>query len=556
MSIDVGAAGEAWVELIATLAQITVSRTTRDKEGWDHCLQWTPENNARREPLDRSPPQVTCFVQVKTTMADTTSEKVSLANWARMAKSPVPYFFIRVVLDNAGEATGAFLVHVGNDLIAATLKRLVDLGEDATEADLAGKTMQLTWDETQRLNKPFHAELKQKILSHIGDMHSYTMRKAEIVRTAGYDASRYSLVFKTRSDDADLAFADELANLSVGLVKEVPISVLEVSERRFGRKRLLPDRSGEATITIPQLPSLGITKVTLEDSKLRVRVSLPCETYTSDALLPKLAKRHHRTRFVCPIAEVLIVGWKTATFSWNYPSGEAPLNFFASAATLVQLAARGRKVSLLLSREGKRFSIGGVVLQSAVSLLSLQEANVFLAAKTVAEHFGVEPELPVDPNAVLDSESTLTMLAALILFRPTKKKTIVHVKVRVPMEKPPTKGKSAICVVPGWVTLGDSVLAATAKISGTMLDVRPIGEGIEIVIEPTEAELLDEQHSSVSEFVSDGLMEKARELYDEALKHETVDFVLFKPPEGETWLALEGSMPPPASTTEEPPPSP
>ena len=94
---NLGRIGQKALETWAAQANITANPSFNDERGWDALLQVSVAG--RRGPLDRAAPELSCMVQVKTTMTDKASEPIALSNWWRMCTDPIPWFVLVVHVD-------------------------------------------------------------------------------------------------------------------------------------------------------------------------------------------------------------------------------------------------------------------------------------------------------------------------------------------------------------------------------------------------------------------------------------------------------------------------
>jgi len=108
---DLGDLGEIEVIRWARQRDIVPNKVQCDKKGWDIFLEFPhAEPETKKYFLDIRPPELSCLVQVKAT--DKRVGKIphiKLTNWERMAKSPLPCFF--VVLEYAKK-----IIHNGHIL--------------------------------------------------------------------------------------------------------------------------------------------------------------------------------------------------------------------------------------------------------------------------------------------------------------------------------------------------------------------------------------------------------------------------------------------------------
>jgi hypothetical protein len=355
-----GDVGENWVQLWASQAGITANPTRRDEFGWDFCLQVRRDEAAPAAiPLDRLPPELTCMVQVKTTLVGAKSEHVTLSNWQRMVKDPLPWFFARVVLNEEGEPENVYLVHVDENWMEQVLRRL-RASSSEEKSKLNRQTLALTWTDAEAIPPPFARSLRERLQAAVSDPTAYVEQKARNFRDLGYSRARYKIRLGTplkRTPD-DIALAVDFA---IGLIPRLPISALTVSDVRFGISHLLedsPDLEG-GSMEFTSVPSIGTTKLSFSNRKRTSSVMLECETYVPTLLFPKLPEQYFKARFVAPMVSIVTnpkaSGMK---IGWQLPEDEAPvlLSDLTTAGVLATLFAKatvGNPVTVAYEKSGK-----------------------------------------------------------------------------------------------------------------------------------------------------------------------------------------------------------
>ncbi len=145
-----------------------------DRAGWDFCV----EENERACALavDLRPASRRWMIQVKTVPLLASTVPISLSNWQRMAKQPVPWFVL-VVEVNELRPKRAFLVHIGEFWIRKVLERLTKL-VGANEERLNKRTMALKWRPEDEVSPSIGATFLAALQQHAGEIPRPTRRKS------------------------------------------------------------------------------------------------------------------------------------------------------------------------------------------------------------------------------------------------------------------------------------------------------------------------------------------------------------------------------------------
>ena len=106
---DMGGIGEAMLKQWAHEAGISPNPATNDVKGFDYLLVLSKtRDSTATNPLDLDPPELSCLVQVKATRNADRPIAVKLSNWERLAKSPLPAFFLVVEVGATNKVGRAF----------------------------------------------------------------------------------------------------------------------------------------------------------------------------------------------------------------------------------------------------------------------------------------------------------------------------------------------------------------------------------------------------------------------------------------------------------------
>src|SRR5262249_43090400 len=133
---------------------------------------------------------LSCKVQVKAVLTGTTRARISLANWERMVRAPMPFFVVVFIVDASGEdlrTVDTYVVHVDKKWIERTLRRLREL--DTTSEDVLNeKVIYLTWSDDEKLPSLSCFLLNTRIMDIVGtDVHGYIRDKSPLLNSCGYE---------------------------------------------------------------------------------------------------------------------------------------------------------------------------------------------------------------------------------------------------------------------------------------------------------------------------------------------------------------------------------
>ncbi|MFC1763622.1 hypothetical protein ACFL6U_16280 [Planctomycetota bacterium] len=234
---DVGTMGERMFETWCSSVGLTANASRIDKTGWDYLVEFpaTHEHEPGR-PADLAPPALECRIQVKATDKNRKKWAISLKNLERLVKTHMPTFVCVLDFDGKDAPHAGYLVHVGEDVIRRTLQRLRRLVQGGGK-DTKSSTVTLTCKDSDRLQYPTGAGLKQAIESHIPDgFGKYQIWKNKLLETLGYENGQGYLNVQFSSSDP----VRDLIDLSLGLRKSIKAKNVSMHDTRFKVDRVLP----------------------------------------------------------------------------------------------------------------------------------------------------------------------------------------------------------------------------------------------------------------------------------------------------------------------------
>ena len=306
---DLGGLGEIQVELWAKGTGIVPNRVHYDEKGWDIFLEFShAEPETTKYFLDIRPPELSCLVQVKAT--DKRIGKIphiKLTNWERMAKSPLPCFFVVLEYNEKDNPQRAYIVHVGEYWIGKILERL--RGVEAHPGKLLHKcSMQLTYSESDMIDSLNGVSLESAIRKHVGnDPQQYFNRKCDWINNVGYDKFRSRVHFTLPEMSYDSTM-ELLVDFGIGLTKEIHLDSLNVEDVRFGIPLSLhPEiKSLKPKITINEVPPGGKADVVISGPDDNILFQDSFNYFSPGTLFPFIPFEHWKIKFSSEIISFII----------------------------------------------------------------------------------------------------------------------------------------------------------------------------------------------------------------------------------------------------------
>ncbi len=266
---------------------------------------------------------------------------VRLDNWLKLAHTLMPAFFLVLEYEGKQEPQRAYLVHVWEDLIAATLRR-------QRETVAAGKTigrkmtMSLQWAPEHLLAECSGEALHDAMSRRIGaNSQDYVLRKIELIQTVGYDAMRHAGKF-TIAGASDRALFEDLARHAMGEKEFVEVQGFTMAERRFGIELPIgaPWEVAKAKFGVRPSPIKASIRITNRDQSRIVHDE--CEVYSAVAAFPFLPPDFRSVKIKGSYLAIIIDPCRRKIrISAELPPYEepVPLDALTRAAAVLQMMA-------------------------------------------------------------------------------------------------------------------------------------------------------------------------------------------------------------------------
>ena len=302
---NLGGMAEAKLEDWAHQVGITPNKTKYDKEGWDYFLQFPYETDLSVLTLDQRASRIECLVQVKGTDSQQARKSISLSNWERLVRTPLPSFFLVINYRSRNQPSEAYLIHIDKKWIESVLHRLRELGPEEVH-NLHSKTLDLSWAKKEQLDSLDGEGLRRAILSHVSTgMAEYCKEKLEIQKNAG-DPIPVLLQF-TSVFDSEEEYWNSLIDFAIGLKENLLTSKLVVKEDiRFGIPASIQEKT-EGLLSITRQPVIECV-ITFKNELNTLVSSFPADLYAPNWFFPgrKIPKIYFKERVVFEIGDAII----------------------------------------------------------------------------------------------------------------------------------------------------------------------------------------------------------------------------------------------------------
>ncbi|MCC6527874.1 MAG: hypothetical protein IT373_34835, partial [Polyangiaceae bacterium] len=414
----IGRLGQHFLGVWAAQAAITANPSIFDEKGWDALLQFRQPGAPLGGPLDLAPPEMTCMVQVKATLAAEMQEPLSLTNWRRMATDPMPWFILSIHLDpERQEPVDAYLVHVDEHWCAKVFRRLRELGK-LPVPELAKRTMTASWSDSDRIDLHGTA-LRSRICGHIKmGQREYVAEKLRWFTDLGYENRARGVTITMRVPDLS-ALHDHLSDLAIGVRDTFPAGwMASVWDTRFGMRGELETFDARAGEVRYHPPAVGRVALQLK-SAVRAPVALAdCGLYRATAVFPFLPPEYDRVRLVHDACSVVLAPFRDdrgrgfgASFAVSIPSGLVSVNVLRERVALtLMLCDAANPVSITLSTSAGDWTITPTRTEAKngdqETVLALE------AALAVCDSFAVPTGTLVDTGHLINQATSARFMAA------------------------------------------------------------------------------------------------------------------------------------------------
>lgn len=302
---NLGGMAEARLEDWAHQVGITPNKTKYDKEGWDYLLQFPYEADRSVLTLDERASRIECLVQVKGTDSKKARNSISLSNWERLVRTPLPSFFLVINYRSHNQPSEAYLIHIDKRWIESVFHRLRELGPEDAQ-NLHSKTLDLSWTKKEQLDSLDGEGLRSAILSHVNvGMAEYCKEKLDIQKNAG-DPIPVLLEF-TSAFDSEEELWNSLVDFAIGLKENLLTSKLIIKEDiRFGIPASIQEKT-EGLLSITRQPVIECI-ITFKNELNTLVSSLSADLYAPNWFFPerKIPKIYFKERVVFEVGDAIL----------------------------------------------------------------------------------------------------------------------------------------------------------------------------------------------------------------------------------------------------------
>lgn len=345
---DLGLLGEsifsAWC---ADAGLIPNGSSVVDSTGWDFYVEFPFSSSGGSMDLHKGPCE--CKVQVKSTDKRKRSLAIKLSNLRRLATAHMPAFFLFLEFDGGSSVERAYLVHVGEELIAKVLKKIRELGEGVA---LNKRAMTINYGEAEVLLGTNGGALREKILEYVGaDLAKYVSDKSGFLRSAGFEDGCAEMRFTTEGAQN----LQDLIDVSIGAKESVPVSSVKGFYKRFGIEDDSPFVSlTDGRMEMPDLSPTAVGVIRFKEDVFSVGVSFPARLYVSpfNSIVPQ---EMARARVESDFFDIRLSPYTgAATYNFSFGDGAtAGLKQFRDLLILLGLiVGSGRKLNCEMEFEG------------------------------------------------------------------------------------------------------------------------------------------------------------------------------------------------------------
>jgi hypothetical protein len=413
---NIGGMAESKLEEWAHQVGITPNITKNDKEGWDYLLQFPFENDQSVPTLDQRASRIECLVQVKGTDSEKTRISISLSNWERLVRTPLPAFFLVVNYLSQNFPSKAYLIHVNKKYIEAVLHRLRKLKPEE-EKNLHRKTLDLSWTENDRLNTLDGEGLKKAINSHVNaGMAEYCKEKLDVQKNVG-EPIPFLLQF-TSVFDSEENYWNTLIDFAIGLEKNLPTSKFLIQKDiRFGIPAETQEMN-EGILSVTRQPIIECN-IIFKNELNTLSSKFNADLYVPNWFFPgtEIPKEYFKERVVFEIGDATIRPFDnevTINFKFIQAKSIKPIVEHANLWRLVQIITEPSGFSLeIVSKDGLVIGSGkqNLPLEGTIKDEGLLEiARAVDNAYFVARYFNFPISKTVHLDQIMKQETRLSEL--------------------------------------------------------------------------------------------------------------------------------------------------
>lgn len=318
-----GKKGEIIVRGWAHDVDITPNPVENDETGWDLIFEFPEKVEIQGLTADLIPKPIQCWIQVKTTHRENPNWQIKLSNLKRLVDTPLPSFYLELILDQDNEPKTAHIFHVGEEIIRKSLKKMRELGTNWQEKLHKDKNkMQLPKAVKEELSSADGEGLKKEIENTIGDdFQKYLDRKKSIKDDSGYEDIRENVRFNlVLPEDYDGSIEEYLVDLELGIEPKAEIKNFVEKDVRFGIP-IEVNREEGGYLKISKKSRDVILTLRTED--YREKIQIDADLIVPSAVRKVISKENIKIRVEAPNIELDFKPFQASNntqYNYSFPS--------------------------------------------------------------------------------------------------------------------------------------------------------------------------------------------------------------------------------------------
>lgn len=364
-----GELGEITLRKWAAEVGLIANKAGVDLSGWDFILEFPniiDPSQPHKLPLDKQSSTIPFLVQVKSTDSSLSFVDIKLDNMIRLVKSPMPTFILALDFQNQTDPVVAYLVHIGEELLRRTLKRLRKASSDEI-SKLNKKSIKVNYNDTDMLASNDGNCFYDTVVKHIGEnQESYVKNKIKLLEEVGYNGNPKERFFNfTIKQDANSTPEEMMIDFSLGLLDSLPLHKLEIEDRRFGVNVKEKELSENIELRLSDIPPHSTTNVKFNAPFLAVPMFIKFDVYLPQWAAPVVSDKLFKIK-LCRDSFYILIVKKEGKYVFSMKFESLDLNKKMDLHRIIQQAklikffqdcqSRGCPFDISISTEAKQAS--------------------------------------------------------------------------------------------------------------------------------------------------------------------------------------------------------
>lgn len=410
MGRDIGNLGENYFQQLCIQEGLTCNKSVIDETGWDLYVEAPFASHINISNISQPPCKYK--VQVKSTETDSRHVNVKLSSLHRLALYPGPSFIVLCHYRDGITPDNLYIMHVDKKLTERVMLTIAAENRKTEPRPINKISIKITFPASKRI--PQSKSISDKVFAVIsdcigGDILAYMERKADHLRTIGYEKDAIRATFKTTSKEE----IGNIIKVSLGLEEEARVRDLEVKEIRFGQEEQIIE-NGDAFISIPQLKPTKIGSIEFREDKYSPPISFQSELYIS--ALASMKIQESPTYRIKSIFFDILANINTGHTNIDYTLNlETTLSTSEFLKAFLFLKIAYTKENFLIDLNYPDLSRITLNAKGAGEAFDYQEALELLkATEEIRNWFDVTHEITTDLGSIIDSERAIFNLKRII----------------------------------------------------------------------------------------------------------------------------------------------